>query len=377
MGNINKYMDKFEGAFIGSAIGDAFGYPLMGLSFEDICDTFEKKGAMELAVSRKTRTALLTEATQMSLFTADGILWAHNENASYENSAVASYVFYSYQFWLFLQTKTIAGPEYEWLFDKNKNPNITSLLKAKGLGKPRRLNDVNIDALLEARNDNFGTLSRKVNENKDAGAVKRMVAAGLFYGKNPEMAFRMGCDIGAVTHSHPDGYLPCGVYAAIVAELMTDKSVDDAVNNAMALLAAYPSNENTYNLLQTAIDLAANEDIDPQEGIVELGDGFSGPSCLAIAVYSAILHQTNFRFAIELAANHDGDSAACGAITGGILGVWYGCKRLPKQWVKKIQYRSLMETVSDVLFENSNYSRVEYSGSKKKSNDEEDDEDEE
>ena len=373
MNKNEKYMDKFEGAIIGSAIGDAFGYPLMRLSFEEICGTFEKNGAMELAISRKTKTALFTEATQMSLFTADGILWAHNERVSDENASVANYVFYSYQMWLYMQTKTIAGPEYEWLFNKKQNPNMSSLLRSKGLGRSRRLNDVNIDALLEAKNNNYGTLNKRVNNNKDAGAVKRVVSAGLFYGKSPEMAFRIGCDIGAVTHSHPDGYLPCGVFAAIVAELMTDKSVDDAVNNAMALLAAYPNNENTYNMLQSAVDLASNENIDPLEGVAELGDGFSAVSCLSIAVYSAIVHQTNYRFAIELSTNHDGDSAACGAITGGILGVWYGRKKLPKPWIKKMQYQNLLETVADVLFENSSYSRMAYVGDDKQ-DDEYDDE---
>lgn len=349
------YSDKFEGAIIGSALGDAFGYPLMNLSFEDICAAFEKCGARELAVNRKTGTGLFTEATQMTLFTADGILWASNEHTAYENSAVANYVFYAYQEWLYMQTKTIADREYEWIFDKSKNPNMSSLLKSKGLGKNRRLNDTNINALLDAKNNNFGTLSKQVNGNTDNGAVKRVAPAGLFYGQNPDMAFRIACDIGAITHSHPDGYLPCGVYAATVAGLINGKTLDDAVNDAMALLAAYPGNENTYRMLQKAVDMANDEEVDPQEGLSDLGDGFSAISTLAIAVYSAVLHQRNFKFAIALSANHDGDSAACGAITGGILGAWYGLKKLPRDWRKKIQYLGLMENVSDVLFERSEY----------------------
>lgn len=376
MNNNEKYMDKFEGGIIGSAVGDAFGYPLMKLTFEEICETFEKKGAMELAVSRKTGTALLTEATQMSLFTADGILWAQNEHVSDENAAVANYVFYSYQLWLYMQTKTIASREYEWLFDKSKNPNMSSLLKSKGLGRARRLNDININALLDADNNNYGTLNKRVNENTDAGAVKRVVPVGLFYGQTPDMAFRMGCDIGAVTHSHPDGYLPCGVYAAIVAQLIGDKPIDEAVNDAMVILASYPDNDNTYQMLQSAVDMAGDEDIDPQEGIPELGDGFSAVSCLAIAVYSALLHQSNYKYAIELATNHDGDSAACGAITGGILGAWYGLKKLPKDWIKKVQYRSLLETVADVLYENSSYSRAAYLGDDDPDGAEDDEDDE-
>ena len=371
MSKTENFMDKFEGAVIGSAVGDAFGYPLMALSFEEICQRFEKKGAMELAVSRKTNTALFTEATQMSLFTADGIIWAQNENAGSDNGAVANYVFYSYQLWLYMQTRAIAGSEYEWLFDKAQNPNLSSLLKSKGLGKNRRLNETNIDALFAARNGAFGTLNRKVNDNADAGAVKRVLPVGLFYGKNSDMAFRIACDVGAITHSVPDGYLPCGVYAAIVAELLQGKNVDDAVNEAMALLAAYQGNENTYAALQKAVDLANDDDVDPREGLEELGDGLTAISCLAIAVYSAILHQTNCKYAIELAANHDGDSSACGAIVGGILGVWYGLKKLPKDWTKKVQYRSLLETVADVLYDNSEFKDVD------EEEEEADDEDEE
>ena len=366
----DKFMDKFEGALIGSAVGDAFGYPLMALTFAEICQKFEKNGAMELAVSRKTGTALFTEATQMALFTADGIIWAQNERVGRENGAVANYVFYSYQLWLYMQTRSIAGSEYEWLFDKEKNPNMSSLLRSKGLGKNRRLSDTNIDALFDARNGVFGTLSRQLNSNTDAGAVKRVLPVGLYYGNNSDMAFRIGCDVGAITHSVSDGYLPCGVYTAIIAELLQGNNVDDAVNEAMALLAGYPDNENLYNALQKAVDLANDEDVDPREGLDELGDGISAISCLAIAVYSAILHQTNFKFAIELAANHDGDSSACAAITGGILGVWYGLKKLPKDWTKKVQYRTLLETVADVLYDNSEFQEPD-------EEDDEDDDDEE
>ena len=359
MSKADNFMDKFEGALIGSAVGDAFGYPLMALTYAEICQKFEKKGALELAVSRKTNTALFTEATQMALFTADGIIWANSVYVSSENSAVANYVFYSYQMWLYMQTRSIAGSEYEWLFNKEQNPNMSSLLRSKGLGKNRRINDSNINALFDARNSVFGTLSRRVNDNTDAGAVKRVLPVGLFYGKNSDMAFRIGCDVGAITHSAPDGYLPCGVYAAIVSELLRGKNVDDAVNEAMALLAAYPDNENTYSALQKAVDLANDDDVEPREGLDELGDGFSAVSCLAIAVYSAILHQTNYKFAVALAANHDGDSSACGAIAGGILGAWYGLKKLPKEWTKKVQYRNLLETVADVLYDNSEFQESE------------------
>ncbi len=352
MARVTEY-DRFMGAMYGSAIGDAFGYPLRDLSYEEICARFEKIGALELAVSEKTETALFTDATQMALFTVDGIIWADIYDKAYENAAVASYVFYSYQLWLYTQTKTVAGQEYAWLFDKKENPNLSSLLRVKGLTRKRYNRDTNINALLDAHSNKFGRLNAPVNTNSDNGAVKRVTPVGLFYAQDEEMAFRMACDIGAITHSSPDGYLPCGVYAATIACLVNGKSIVQSVERALEILEDYKGHERTYNEVKDALDKAVKKEDDPQLTVKEIGQGIEAVEALAIAVYAAVLHEKRYKFAIQLAANHDGDSAACACLTGGLLGASGGFKAIPKSWYKKLQYKNLIETLTDALYENS------------------------
>lgn len=349
--------DRFEGAMVGSAIGDAFGYPLQEMTYDEICERFEDIGAMELAVSGKTGTALFTDATQLSLFTADGILWASENDKAYDEICT-SYVFYSYQLWLYMQTKTVAGKEYSWLFERPKKE-MSQLLRVKGLTKKRFMHDTNVKALLAAHNDNFGRLSSPVNENFDNCALKRVTSVGLFYGEDPEMAFRMGCDFGAITHSHPDGYLPCGVYAAVLSGLVNGKEPEEAIESALDILCGYDGHERCYNAVKNAVAMANSDEVDPQEGVQRLGLGVDAIEALAIAMFSFVLHQGSFRFAIELAANHDGDSAACAAVTGGLMGAYYGERELPKPWLKKLQHRALIETYADRLYEASSYAAAD------------------
>lgn len=343
--------DRFCGAMLGSAIGDAFGYPLTPMTYEQICERFEELGAMELAVSSKTKSALFTDATQMALFTADGMMWAAKDGKAYDNNACASYVFYSYQLWLYTQTKTVAGKEYGWLFDKEQNPNQSRLLRLKGLTKKRNVLDTNINALFAAKNNKFGRLTAPVNNNTDNCALKRSTPVGLFYATDSEMAFRMGCDFGAITHSHPDGYLPCGVYAAMIAELTRESTPEDALDRAMEILQEYPNSSRVYNMLAAAKDLAADEEVEPLDAVRRLGTGVEAAECLAISVLCMLIHKNNFKFAIELAANHDGDSSACGAVTGGLMGAYYGEYELPVPWIKKLQYQNLIVKLAVHLYD--------------------------
>ena len=112
MARIEVINDRFTGCMLGAAVGDAFGYPLEGMEYEDMCDRFDHIGAIDLAVSKKSGTALFTDDTQMTLFTADGILWADMMGGKNGDIDYAEYVFYAYQFWLYTQTKTVAGKEY-------------------------------------------------------------------------------------------------------------------------------------------------------------------------------------------------------------------------------------------------------------------------
>ncbi|MCL2109502.1 MAG: ADP-ribosylglycohydrolase family protein, partial [Oscillospiraceae bacterium] len=311
MSNEITTRERYEGAFFGFAIGDAFGYPIRDMDFDEICRRFEKAGCLQLAVSHKTETALFTDATQMALFTSDGIVWADREAKGKEIN-YTTYVFYAYQYWLFTQTNTIAGKEYSWLFDTEKKLRKCRLLKAKGLYRKRYTDRTNIDALLAARDNRYGRLIDKVNNNADNGGLKRVFPAGLYFNYDPEIAFRAGADFAAITHTAPTGYLAAGCYSAILAELISGETIENAVNIAARILREYEGHEEVLAALDTVLDLLKDESVSPRKAIETLGSGKNAAEALAIALFCASLHSENFADAIRLATNHDGESDVCG-----------------------------------------------------------------
>lgn len=350
MDNKSIYYDRFSGAIKGSILGDCYGYPLNSLDYEKICDRFEPLGALEMAVSKKSGNALFTDATQLSMFTAEGLLMAMDASAHAEPEMCTTYVFYAYQLWLYTQTKGVAGKEYAWLFDKRTNHFHSKLLKAKGIFKKRAVRPTNLEALARAKNNKFGTIAAPVNENIDCDGVKRCACVGAFFAYNIELAFRMGCEIAAITHSHPDGYLPAGFYSAVIAGVIGNLEVYQAIEKAKTILQDYYGFENTLIAVNNAIALVADESFEPLAAVRRLGLGKTACEALSIAVFCSLLHAGNFKNAIQLAANQDGESSVCASITGGILGAYYGEKNLPNGWLKKMQYKNLFAVIIEDLY---------------------------
>ena len=69
------HLDRIRGSLIGGAAGDALGYPVEFLREEEIYVRYTKDGIMGLVPSWSTGKALISDDTQMTLFTANGLLY--------------------------------------------------------------------------------------------------------------------------------------------------------------------------------------------------------------------------------------------------------------------------------------------------------------
>jgi ADP-ribosylglycohydrolase len=345
-------ISRFIGAFTGFTVGDAFGYPCREMTFPEICNRFEKNGCLRLAVSAKTNTALFTDATQMSLFTTDGILWA-SLSSSEDGVNYTEYVFYAYQLWLYTQTKSIAGDEYKWLFDKSANTYKSKLLKTKGLYQTRFMNPVNVDLLSKMRNLSYGKISKPLNNFSDSGALKRILPAGMFFNYDVELAFRAGADFAAITHGSPVSYLASGVYSAVIASLVNGESIDTAIEIATEILVTYKYHSEVLEVIEKVQDYLGDDNISPQIAVSRIGTDDDAAQVLGISLFCAALFEDSFENAIRLAVNQDGLSDVCGALTGGLLGAYHGAEFVPKKWVQKLSYLRLIEDIAISLVENS------------------------
>jgi ADP-ribosyl-[dinitrogen reductase] hydrolase len=189
----------------------------------------------------------------------------------------------------------------------------------------------------------MGTIDDPLNDSKGCGAVMRAAPIGLLGRNFPGDRFELGCDIGALTHGHPSGYLAAGALAEIITTLVwSDATLQEAVDHAAGRLRRIPRHEETLQALEDARALAAS-DIEPSADAVELlGEGWVAEEALAIGVYCALV-ACDFEHAVLLAVNHSGDSDSTGAIAGNILGSLRGYNEIPAQWTYDLELHEVIE----------------------------------
>ncbi len=294
---------RMIGCLLGGAIGDAMGYPVEFMRYSDIARRFGGAGVRDLSVSN-----LISDDTQMTLFTAEGLL-----NGLKTGKSLTKSVYRSYLRWYYTQSKSkMPGAKYEGgllneaEFFANRAPGSTCLSSlSSGI---------------------MGTLADPINNSRGCGGVMRVAPCAVF----PD-AFTLGCRVAAITHGHPGGYIPAGALAALLQKLYYGQSLPDAVEDVIAELGEVEGAESTQEALRHAVALA-EEGRPCAPTVHELGEGWVGEEALAIAVYSALSFPTDFPQALRLAVNHDGDSDSTGAICGNIMGMLLGAGAIPVEW---------------------------------------------
>ena len=99
-----KDLNRYRGCLIGGAAGDALGYPVEFMKYSEIKKRFGSDGITEYVLDKGL--ARISDDTQMTLFTATGIL--HGETRGCIRGIMGdpwSYVWLSYKDWYRTQTE--------------------------------------------------------------------------------------------------------------------------------------------------------------------------------------------------------------------------------------------------------------------------------
>ena len=191
----------------------------------------------------------------------------------------------------------------------------------------------------------------------------RAAPIGLYFYNDPKMAFRIGAESAAITHGHPDAYLPSGFLACLIAHLIRGKDLESAIVRALTELESWPDHENTRDLVEKARSLAAQMNrngglLNQSElemanriDLAAIGSGETGSELIALALYCALRYSDRFEQAILLAVNQGGNSDCVAAICGSILGTYLGLDEIPYPWVNKIECSILLVHGADKLLE--------------------------
>lgn len=345
---ISDVKRRYSGCLLGGAVGDALGWPVEFSDLEEIFEEYGPAGIIDPVVGGKG-VAEITDDTQMTLFTAEGLLrvWAGSRHfgAPPDFSAVR----HSYLCWLITQGETgnqrppaEAGPGW--------------LLSVEGLHRRRAPGNTCLSALQNGMLDESGIAN---NTGKGCGGVMRAAPAGLIavriHGGEPagaiRLAFEIGCATAALTHGHPSGYYPAGVLAAVIATIVTGGSLVQGCEASLGYLAGRKGAGETRDAVSNALELWCTPGLKPSpEVIASMGEGWVGEEALAIGLYCALAADGDFVKGVRLAVNHSGDSDSTGSITGNILGAALGEQAIPASWLCRLELSEVIRQVGEDLF---------------------------
>ncbi|MER5641703.1 ADP-ribosylglycohydrolase family protein [Kitasatospora sp. NPDC002227] len=322
------YLERVRGSLLGGAVGDALGWHVEFKQLDAIRHEYGGSGITELP-----KRGEVTDDTQMTLFTAEGLIRSRLHDAEAPPALHAAY-----RRWLRTQYYEMPAAPDGWLAGQQflyarRAPGNACL---SGLESNRRF----------VPPAPLGDLGPVNSHSKGCGTVMRSAPFGLAR-LGSRRAFELAARCAQLTHGHRTGYLAAGAFAALVERVVEGVPLLQAVEETMLQTSAYTGGEETIAALERAVRIAAEGD-PSAEKVERVGLGWIAEECLAIAVYAA-LAGADAREAVVLAVNHSGDSDSTGAVCGNLVGALYGEAALPASWTATVEGREVILQVAEDL----------------------------
>ena len=253
---MDNLQDKCRGSLIGGAIGDALGYPVEFMSYAEILAKYGEDGITAYDTSypwlnEKFDKALFSDDTQMTLYTAEGLLEAERRG-----KPIVATICNAYLAWFGRQ----AGKKVKISYD-------SELSKIDELNQRRAPGNTCLSALLSIYNG-----KDPMNSSKGCGGIMRVAPIGLYgaiHGWSLEETAKLAGEVAELTHLHPLSTYPSAALAVIVQLCVSDYETIDGsrfeaiVEKSLEIVSgAYgddaPSMVDFKNLIRKALRLEDN-----------------------------------------------------------------------------------------------------------------------
>ncbi len=333
-----RVADAIRGSLMAGAAGDALGYPVEFMTRHYMTSIYGPKGITTFNRDRCSGKTLVSDDTQMTLFTAAGLLtgWTGAGKAGREyhlGEGVAD----AYLDWYYTQMLT---PE---LAKRDKHTWLRDLPALADRRAPGSTCMGSCAAMAEGKTPH--------NNSSGCGGIMRVAPVGLMAAAWQASGYR-SCTIEEVataaaesarlTHKHPLGFLPAALLAVFVYKVAAlsasavKTEIDKIASETIGTLdVIYPGefseDKASLKALSKEAVTLAHSDRKEAEAIERLGEGWVGDEAWAIALYCTVRHIDSITESIIAAVNHDGDSDSTGAIAGNMMGAVYGYEAIQKQ----------------------------------------------
>ena len=334
-----RVADSIRGSLMAGAAGDALGYEVEFMSRRAILSRFGEQGITNFVLDNNGK-ALISDDTQMTLFTANGMLMGLTRGYMRGiGGRPEKYVDGAYLDWFYTQTGRkkeilINDFHYTWLRDlpemaQRRAPGNTCLQACESMFRGEHVH----------------------NNSKGCGGIMRVAPMALLdagYASRDENTYSLvelaeaGGEIAECTHKHPLAFLPASLLTILLYKVVpmsveqVQEDIDRIVNETLDMLDfiyidKYESEKQYLRKLSEKAIRLAHSDISDADAIRELGEGWVAEETWAIALYCAIRHINSVEDAIISSVNHNGDSDSTGSVCGNIMGAIYGYEHIKER----------------------------------------------
>jgi ADP-ribosyl-[dinitrogen reductase] hydrolase len=190
-----------------------------------------------------------------------------------------------------------------------------------------------------------GAKDEKSNGN---GSLMRVLPLA-FYLRNTDdkTKFNMIEEVSGITHAHIRSKIACSIYVEMAIHLIKGNTPQAAYKNSTTKVFTYYSDRgykeeihHFHRIIHHDISSYSIEQIKSSGYVVDT---------LEASLWS-FLNSRSYEEAVLLAVNLGEDTDTIGAITGGLAGIYYGTKAIPRKWIKTLARKNDIIQLADHFY---------------------------
>lgn len=336
--------ERFLGAVLGCAVGEALGVPVSAESWDEIHSRYGDAG-LRAYVPAGHPSGRLGSDSQLLLFSLEGTIRANVARRGTGLQDPARHVQHAYQRWL--HTQHLSWPRAAGEFHAGTPQPDGWLVRQRALFQTRNPGRTMMRTLIAFAKGQqpMGSPEYPVSDSRGSSAVMRSVPAALWTDE-PGEVFRLGMRTAALTHGDRSAWYSAGALALLVSRTMYGDALPTAVQAVLDELSGYSEHHEVSRRINAAVELADAGPVDVPALERVLGNGWTAVDALAIGLYAALAADGDFDAALRLAVNHSGNSGTTGAVAGSLTGSWLGSSRIPDPWTAELELHEVIERLA-------------------------------
>lgn len=173
------------------------------------------------------------------------------------------------------------------------------------------------------------------------GSIMRLAPVPMFFANDQLKASESAAESSRTTHGAKEAVAACRIFSQLIVAALHGYDKESILSPESIL-------PYTLDDLTTRLEAITNGSYKNKEAIDIRGSGYVVES-LEAALW-AFWNSTTFEEGALLAVNLGDDADTTGAVYGQIAGAYYGMKGIPKHWLKKLVWREKIIRLADQLY---------------------------